>query len=118
MNATQLQAVTPAHAAGAVDVVVTYHDSQSAGLPAGFTYNLPPTVSSATPNSGPTAGGMAVTIAGTSFHTGAKVTFGGTLSTSVLVTSGTQLQALTPTHAAAAVDVIVYNPDGQMSTLP
>ena len=117
LNATRLQAVTPAHAAGAVDVVVTYRDSQSAGLPAGFTYNPPPTVSSATPNSGPTAGGMAVTIAGTSFQTGAKVAFGGTLSTAVLVTSGTKLQVLTPTHAAGTVNVVVANPDGQSASL-
>ena len=43
-----------------------------------------PTVSSVSPNSGPTAGGTAVTITGTNFATGATVTFGAAAATNVV----------------------------------
>ena len=50
---------------------------QSGSLTSGFTYVVTPTVSSVSPNNGPTAGGTAVTITGTNFAAGATVTFGG-----------------------------------------
>jgi large repetitive protein len=40
-SATSITATTPAHAAGAVDVVVTNADGQSARLTGGFTYTAP-----------------------------------------------------------------------------
>ena len=49
---------------------------QSGSLANGYTYVAAPTVSSVSPNSGPTAGGTAVTITGTNFAAGATVTFG------------------------------------------
>jgi hypothetical protein len=87
VDATTITATTPAHAAGAVDIVVTNPDSQSGTLAAGFTYNAPPppTVSSINPNTGLTTGGTAVTITGTEFQTGASVTFDGTAATNVIV---------------------------------
>ena len=45
------------------------------------------TVSKVSPNSGPTAGGTAVTITGTDFASAATVTFGGTAATHVVVTN-------------------------------
>ena len=65
-NSTTITATTPEHLVGATDVVVTNYDGQSATLNNGFTY-LPPTVSSISPNNGPTAGGTNVTITGTNF---------------------------------------------------
>ena len=56
-------------------VTVTVN-GQSGSLTNGFTYVVPPTVSSVSPNSGSTAGGTAVTITGTNFVAGATVTFG------------------------------------------
>ena len=61
--------------AGAVTVTVTVN-GQSGSLTNGFTYVVPPTVTSVSPNSGSTAGGTAVTITGTNFAAGATVTFG------------------------------------------
>ena len=66
---------------------------QSGSLANGFTYIGQPTVSSVSPNNGPTAGGTAVTITGTNFATGATVTFGGTAATSVVVVNSTTITA-------------------------
>jgi hypothetical protein len=76
-SATQLTAVTPAHAAGSVGVTVTNPDTQTGTLSNAFTFVPPPTVSSVAPSSGPTAGGTTVTITGANFQSGATVTFGG-----------------------------------------
>ena len=66
-----------------------------------------PTVSSVVPNGGSTAGGTAVTIAGTNFAAGATVTFGGTAATNVVVVNSTTITATTPAHAAGAITVTV-----------
>jgi hypothetical protein len=118
VNATTITVKTPAHAAGAVDVVVTNPDGQSGTLTNGYLYAPAPTVTSVTPFSGVTAGGTSVTIAGAGFQTGATVTFGGVAATGVVVVNATQITAKTPAHAAGAVDVVVTNPDTQFGTLP
>ena len=77
----------------------------------------PPTVTSVSPNSGSVNGGTAVIITGTNFAAGATVTFGGTSATNVSVVSTTSITATTPAHAAAAVNVVVTNSNGQSGTL-
>ncbi len=121
LSASSLTCLTPAHAAGAVDVVVQNPDSQSGTLPGGFTFvapSNPPTVTSVNPASGPTAGGTAVVISGTNFLAGASVTFGGTPASGVAVGSANTITAVSPPHAAGAVDVAVTNPDNQSGLLP
>ncbi|PYP89132.1 MAG: hypothetical protein DMF61_03970 [Blastocatellia bacterium AA13] len=117
VNATTITATTPSHAAGSVNVVVTNSDGQSGTLTGGFTYSAPanpaPTVTSASPSSGPDTGGTAVTISGTGFLAGATVKFGGTAATNVNVVNGTSITATTPAHIAGAADVVVTNTDGQ-----
>lgn len=76
-----------------------------------------PTVASVSPGSGNVSGGTSVTITGTSFQTGATVTFGGTAATNVAVVNPTTITATTPAHLAGAVDVVVTNIDGQSGTL-
>jgi IPT/TIG domain len=66
-----------------------------------------PTVTGVSPNTGPTAGGTAVTVTGTNFFAPMTVTFGGVAATNVVVVNGTTLTATTPAHAAGAVDVVV-----------
>jgi photosystem II stability/assembly factor-like uncharacterized protein len=117
VSATTITATTPPHAAGAVDVVVTNSDSQSATLAGGFTYGEAPTLTSVMPNTGTTTGGVAITLTGTGFRTGAVVTLGGVPATSVVVVGSTSITAMTPQHAAGAVSVSVTNTDGQSSTL-
>src|SRR3989442_2329446 len=109
VSATQINATTPAHAAGVADVVVTVGGQSSAINAADrFTYVAPPpTVSGVSPSSGTTLGGTAITITGTSFAAGATVTIGGTAASGVSVVSATQISATTPAHAAGVADVIV-----------
>ena len=66
-----------------------------------------PFVSSVSPNSGPPAGGTAVTITGTNFAGGATVTFGSAAATNVTVVNSTTITATTPAGSAGAVTVTV-----------
>ncbi|HVF88664.1 MAG TPA: IPT/TIG domain-containing protein, partial [Blastocatellia bacterium] len=120
-NSTTITAVSPGHAAGGVNIVVTNPGGQSGTLVSGFTYTNPPpqapTVSGISPGSGSTLGGTSVTITGTNFSPGATVTIGGTTATSVNVVSGTSITATTPAHSAGAVNVVVTNTSGQSGTL-
>ena len=119
VGSTTINAVAPAHASGAVNIVVTNPDGQSSTLTNGFVYALaaPPDVTGITPNSGPTAGGTSVTISGSAFVSGATVRIGGVLATNVSFVNSTSITATTPAHAAGAVDVLVTNPDAQSDTL-
>jgi hypothetical protein len=76
-----------------------------------------PTVAAATPASGSTGGGTAVTITGTNFASGATVTVGGSAATSVVFVNSTTLRAVTPAHAGGNVSVVVTNPSAQAGTL-
>ncbi len=121
VNSTSITATTPAHAAGAVNVIVTNSDTQSGTLTQGFTYttvsNPAPTLTGISPASGAAAGGTAVTISGTGFQAGATVSMGGTPATAVTVMNSTSITATTPAHAAGTVSVIVTNSDTQIGTL-
>jgi hypothetical protein len=119
VNATTLTAVTPAHAAGAVDVAVFNPDQQTGTLKGGYTYTSappPPSVTAISPNSGSTLGGTAVTITGASFVSGATVTIGGVAATGVSFVNATTLTAATGAHATGTVSVVVRNPDAQTGT--
>jgi hypothetical protein len=72
----------------------------------------PPTVSSVSPNTGPTAGGTSITITGTGFVAGATVSVGGTACTGVVVVSATSITCSTPVGSAGTVDVIVTDSNG------
>jgi IPT/TIG domain len=118
VSATQITANTPPHAQGSVNVTVTNPGGQSGTLASGFTFvALAPTVTSVSPNSGPTGGGTRVTLSGMNFASGATVTFGGAAATSVVVVSATQISADTPPHRSGSVNVVVTNPGGQHGTL-
>jgi hypothetical protein len=113
-SATQISAVAPAHAAGAVDVQVTTPGGANANTSLDdYTYVIPrPVVAAVTPNAGPIAGGTAVTIAGTDLNGTTGVAFGNTAATSFTVDSAFQINAVAPAHAAGAVDVVVTTAGG------
>ena len=123
-SSSNLTAVSPAHAAGAVDVVVSNPDGQTATLAGSFTYTAPasgPAISSVTPNEGPTSGGTALTINGNGFQPGATVTVGGLPAFAVNVVASTMITAQSPLgpaneQVALARDVVVINPDGSRAT--
>src|SRR5207247_1141599 len=103
------------HAPGLTDVTVTNPDSQSGTCASCFTYVAAPTVSSVTPNSGPSAGGTSLTVNGTGFQAGATVSFGGSALT-VSTVSATSIAGTTTAHATGTVDLVVTNPDTQTGT--
>jgi len=80
--------------------------------------NPAPTVTSISPNTGTVNGGMPVTITGTGFLAGATVSMGGTAATNVVVGSSGSITAMTPAHAAGAVNVVITNSDAKSGTLP
>lgn len=75
-----------------------------------------PTFSFMSPDSGPTAGGTAVTIFGTGFISGTTVSIGGTPATAVVVVSPTELTAVTPAGSQGLTDVKIVNSNGQIDT--
>ncbi len=116
-STTQINAILPAHAAGAVNVVVTTNSgSLSFTATNAFTYTCSsaPTVSSVSPSSG--APGSTVTITGSGF-TGvicpSGVTFGGVQATSCTVSGDTSITAVVPTNLpSGTTDVRVTNASG------
>ena len=108
----QITATTPAHAAGAVNVVITTPGGTATG-PGEYTYVVPvPTFDSITPAFGSTYGGTVVIIAGTNFNGATAVTIGGTAATSYTVDSPLQITATTPAHAAGIVNVAITTAGG------
>ena len=116
VSSTSIKATTLASKAGPQDVVVTTPGG-SATLKGGFNYvDYKPTVVNIIPNSGPTAGGTPVTVAGTYFVGGATVTIGGITAQDITVVSSTSITAITPALTAGNQDVVVTVPGGS-STL-
>jgi hypothetical protein len=119
-NANALVVVTPPHAEGFVDVVVTNPDGQTATAP-GFHFGPPPAPTSFTPTSFANgAAGQLVTITGTSFSDvqGVQVMFSGFLGT-VVAKSPTELTVAIPKlNPGVFYQVIVTNFDGQFGLAP
>ncbi len=119
VSETEIKAETAAHAAGSPEVVVTDTNGTSTLGPT-FTYVIPPpppAVTSIEPTSGSTAGGTPVTIKGTGFVAGAKVTIG-SKATKVEVVSETEIKAETAAHAAGSIEVVVKDTSGTSTAGP
>jgi len=71
-----------------------------------------PTVTSVSPNTGPTTGGTAVTITGTNLTGATSVKFGSTNAASFTVIGVTQINAVAPPGSLGNVDVTVKTPSG------
>jgi large repetitive protein len=109
---TSITAFSPAGTAATVDVTVTTAGGTSATSASDlFSYVAAPTVSSVDPNTGPVAGGTAVTITGTGFTGASAVDFGG-IGASFVVNSDTSITAFSPAGTAATVDVTVTTVGG------
>lgn len=116
VSPTTITAITPAHAAGLVNLVVT--NTSGSGTRAGaYTYRAPqPNVTGVAPASGTANGGTTITIIGSNFQPGATVSLGGTPASNVSFVSDTTLTATTPAHASGLVSIVVANPDAQNAT--
>ena len=108
-SASQITAVAPARAAGAVTLTVT---TPGGSATATYTYSTTPTITSMSPLTGTTSGGVTVTINGTNFIGATGVTFGGVNATSFTVVSATQITAVTPARVSGGVTVDVITPGG------
>jgi photosystem II stability/assembly factor-like uncharacterized protein len=112
-------------APGAVDIVVTIGDGQTATLPNGFTFTPPPVVERITPTRGPTSGGTVVTITGREFKDTSVAGFWTSPVTPMTTTftSATTLTAVVPATRADGSPwtegteyLFVLNPDGQYAS--
>jgi hypothetical protein len=116
-SATSLSFTTPPGTSGWSDVVVALPDGRRATAAGAFHYVAGPTLASVSPSSGPTTGGTSVTITGSGFVAGATVSIGGPVSTVAVVMDASTIVAITEGGVAGSVDVVVQNPDGQVTTL-
>ncbi len=111
----QITAIAPPGTAGTtVGVTVTNPSGTSAATnfisnTTDYTYQNPPTISSVNPPAGSIGGATSVVITGSGFLTASSVEFGGLNATSYTINSDTQITAITPEHAAGAVDVAITN---------
>ncbi len=112
VNATTVNASTPAHGSGLVDVIITTPNGTALEGTGAYTYGFPPTVASVAPPTAPISGITNVTITGTNLTGATAVTFGGTLATNITVIDDTTIKASAPAHSAGLVNVNVTTPNG------
>ncbi len=115
---TQILATTPPGVVGSVAVLIENPGGVAGGVPTGYTYTAPSLgLTAVSPNSGPVAGGTAVTISGAAFQFGATVTFGAAAATNVTVVGPTQITAVSPAGPPGSVAVTVTNPGGSNASM-
>jgi IPT/TIG domain len=108
---TTITCLTPADSAGVKDITVVNVDGKLGSALAAYTdIDVRPTIVSVTPSPGPT-NGSAITITGTNFEAGAKVTIGDLPAGDVVVQDSTTITASTPGLPVGPNDVTVTNPD-------
>lgn len=116
VNSTTLNCIVASHMAGAVTVSVTNPDLQTTSAANFYTYRVPPILNSLAPASGAVAGGTIVTLTGSGFVAGATVMFGSAQCIAPVATSSTSLTCTTPAYPVGTANVVITNPDGQMSS--
>ncbi|PHO07498.1 hypothetical protein BFT35_05320 [Thermoanaerobacterium thermosaccharolyticum] len=129
---TQIKAMVPVtsnpYPVGWQDITITNYDGQNGTeggtvtLKNGFEIKdtqKTPTITSVTPNKGPTKGGTQITITGSNFESGSIVTIDGVQAKVTSVTSGnTVINAVTPAGTLGKKIVQVINPsDGGTASL-
>jgi hypothetical protein len=115
VSGTEIRAVVPAHAAGAVDVTVTTPGGTTTVTRGDrFTYVAPPTITSLSKSSGSVLGGTVVTITGTNLS-GAVVMFG-PLPGLIVSESSTRIVVISPPDWPGTVAVTVTTTGGTSAT--
>ena len=120
-NAT-ISCLTPSFLTGTVNVAVTNVDGQTSP-PSAFTFTESAPFAMAaspsiTPDTGSTNGGTLVTISGSDFAAGAKVTVGEIPADRVSVRNVNTIEASLPASTAGLASVVVRNTSGIAGTLP
>jgi hypothetical protein len=121
-SGTGMQVISPAHAAGTVDITVVTPEGTSQITPADqFTYgggqSSGPTVTGVSPNSGSTIGGYPVTISGTNLGGAYAVDFG-TVPATIQFESPNSITVLAPAQSPGTVDVTVVTSAGTSPVTP
>ncbi|MGJ4844988.1 IPT/TIG domain-containing protein [Leifsonia sp. Le1] len=116
VNDTTITVTTPAHAPGAVGVVVTGAGGPSAPQP--YTYDPATTVGSVNPGSGPESGGTPVTIIGHCLTAATGVLFGTHPATDVTVVDDTTITAVSPAGVGIVDVTVVGSAECGSGTLP
>jgi hypothetical protein len=105
----------PAHSAGTVDVIVN-NGLTDVNLPNAYTYYVPMTITSMTPDSGSTTGGTEITVSGSNFGPASSnnaVTFkgkdGNSIACNIISWSDSEIICVTAAHAQGMVDVLVQS---------
>ncbi len=118
VSATSFTFVTPAEAAGTVQVRGTTLIGASALTPADeYTYEGLPVISAVTPSAGPVTGGQVVTVTGSGFVAGMTATIGGTTVTSSGITAHT-FTFTTPAETAGYEQVQATDLAGSSALTP
>lgn len=114
VSSTRVRVVTPAHAAGLVDVRVTTPSGTSpVSTRSSFAFEAVPTLTGLSSRSATTAGGTSVVLTGTGLYRASAVRFGSTLASGLTRLSAQQLRVTVPAApVAGAVDVRVTTPGG------
>lgn len=116
VNSTTITCLTPAHAPGIANLIITSLDTTTTTKLNAYTYQGAPTVTNVTPSAGAITGGTLVTITGTGFLSGATVFLGTSPCTGVAILNSTTLTCATTAHAPGTVDASVTNTDSQSGT--
>lgn len=115
-SATTITCLTPSYPGTAPTVVVTNVDGQATtGLPFAYTASAPFSTlgtGSVSPDGGSTNGGTLVTITGSDFAAGAKVSVGAVAAEKVQVVNSGTILATFPAGSAGNPGVYVTNPSG------
>lgn len=106
VDAKKITVTAPAQGSGLVDITVTTPCGSATGTNL-FTYIEPANVASISPDSGPTAGGTAITISGSKFTGTTAVTIGGVSATSIVVVNDAKITAVTPAGTAGPANVAI-----------
>ncbi len=127
VNENVIQAVTPVHPAGVVDVVIIDDDDLVQLFSSAYTFEDPPVEPAPAPTpltialvdlpNGPVAGGSIVTIEGSAFSAATSVFFGATPATAVTFFSSQLLNARVPAGPEGPIDLRVLNPNGEEAVL-
>ncbi len=117
-SATQITAVAPAHAVGAVHVRVSVPVAGTSAATAAdqYTYVGPPVLTGISPTSGPVAGGTSVVITGAGFTGTSGVSFGAQPATGYTIDNDGRITTTAPAGSAGTVDVVVTTGFGSTSS--
>lgn len=107
VNATTMTAVTPAHAAGGVAVMLRCGE-EVMHFANGFAFvSESPLASEVLPRAGTTTGGTHVRVSGNNFDSSCWVFFGSNAATQVVMRDENNITVVTPARAPGTVDVTV-----------